>query len=301
MRFLTILILTLMFTLSVRADESFYTYPQNPKKPRNIMGRAILSFVVPGFDQWSEGQVGAGMAYTGLSVLGIGTAIAVRGDLTQSVSSKDDRSRATLLGLQTYQTMGSLSGYHAFRSGVIGRKTLGEYLFLTLEETPGDLAIAPLRFDYLVRPTTFVPLILLGGLIYLDATSGSNHAIPFSTADGVFASGFSYQAGLGEEALFRGVAQPLLMEIATDRRPFAANLVQAAVFGAAHLSSENSLPLIQFLFGLYLGWLTEHNQYTISENIFIHVWWDVLAIGASYAYQQKVNRPIYLPLVQLQF
>lgn len=285
-------------------SSSFYRYPNDPDKRRNPIGRAALSFLVPGFDQWTEDQTGAAIAYSGLSVLGIAMALAAAGDRGQYVTTKDDRARLTLLGAQVYQTMGSLSSFHAFRSAITTRKPSGEYPFLVAEETPGDLCLAPFRLDYLIRPTTFVPILVIGGLVAADVLTGSERAIKFSTADGFFTSAFSYQAGVGEEALFRGVMQPALMETVSDRRAFAANLVQALVFGAAHYSPDhNNLPWPQFLFGLYLGWLTQYREYTLSENIFIHVWWDVIAIGATYALSNKTekNQSVYLPVLNLHF
>ncbi|MBI1859960.1 MAG: CPBP family intramembrane metalloprotease [Deltaproteobacteria bacterium] len=296
----------LLFSLTLSAlclADSFYTYPNEPLRKRNMLGRPWVSFLLPGFDQWVEGQTSAATVYSGLALAGIATVLAVQGDSSQYVTSKDDRARTTILGAQIYQTMGSLSTFHAFRSGLVAARAEGAFPEMASEETPAELLCSPFRIDYFIRPTTFLPLLVVGALVAVDANAGGNNAINFSTADGFFAGAFSYQAGLGEEALFRGVLQPTISEYFTERNALAANFSQALIFAALHYSSQNRLPWPQFLLGFYLGWLTQHNNYTLSENIFLHTWWDVVAIGASYALSQTITRPttFFFPLIETRF
>ncbi len=75
---------------------------------------------------------------------------------------------------------------------------------------------------------------------------------------------------------------------------FWSNTTTAAIFAAAHLNLVR-LPVIQFLAGEYFGYLTQRNEWTLRESIFIHAWYDTLLFTADYLYNSK-NDPAHASL-----
>jgi hypothetical protein len=247
----------------------------------------IGSFVLPGLGQWVRGQNAYGSLYTGIAIAGSSYASVATGDLDKSqtknpeLGDKNIALRKFMLGLQTSQSMGGFSLYHTFRSSVWQRKPYGQYSFLGQGETPLDLVKAPLAFENLTRPSTFIPLgVALGiGLYNANHPITGYHKEKLSGADLAFAGGFSFNAGTHEEAVFRGWLMPLLHE--SGLSPFMANLSQASAFALAHIGS-NPVPLPQLIIGFHLGRVSQARSWTLQESIFIHTWWDVIAFTANY-------------------
>ncbi len=297
-------------------NDGYFGVKRRFEKPRSAFWIPLSCFFVPGLDQWWEGQWYGAIGYTGTAVGGFAFAsyIAAKNGLVTAaeerpegddpaedapkeekkadLDSKNIAVRKVMLGGQLAQWAGGMSTYHAFRTAVRTRKTnLGEYGFLNYEETPWDLMLAPARFDYVIRPSTFIPLAVIGALSYLSL----KQEIPADSdierdavrpADYFFAGAFSYNAGTHEEAVFRGWLQPWLME--QWGSPFWSNATQSTVFAAAHLNT-NPFPIIQLLLGYHLGWVTQKNGYRLGEAIFIHTWWDVVAFVSAYNYKQKAK------------
>lgn len=257
-----------------------------PEK-RGYFWPAFGSFFLPGFDQWRKAQYDAAVTYSGMAAVGIGTALAAVPRNVNSVNpefdSKDDRLRLTQWGLQVYQAAGSLSAYQSFRYAVTTRPE--EFGFLNNDEKIDDVVLAPFRFDFLARPTTFVPLLGAGFLIGLWAADDSVQPQTLTGTDLFFAGTYSYGAGVGEEALFRGWLLPVSMRLIKSE--FWSNMAVAALFAAAHISPRNRVPWPQFIMGWYLGFLSQQRNWTIAESIFVHTWWDVAIFVAGYALENK--------------
>ncbi len=299
-------------------QRSMYNPSRRPDRPRLEILPQIASFILPGFDQWWEGQYIAGAAYSGTATFSVllassgsreiqdardreakaaressGGADANEESQNSELDQKGFTERKVMLALQTYQSMGGLSAYHSFRTSVQTRRPGGQYQFLTKEETPRQILQAPFRFDHLLRQSTIWPLAV-GATIAVLITKATADGIDsgelkdeirrseFTSADGLYAMGFSYNAGTHEEAVFRGWILPVTMEYVGS--PFWSNMITATLFAAAHLGS-NSRPIPQFLLGYYLGWRTQKNDWTISESIFIHTWWDVIAFATAYQFE----------------
>src|SRR6266511_517195 len=86
--------------------------------------------------------------------------------------------------------------------------------------------------------------------------------LPFQTRDGAFVAAFSYNAGVGEEALFRGWLYPMLYQH-LGRRAWLANGLQAGAFGALHAPQAGAFALDIAGSALYEGWLTRRNGWSI--------------------------------------
>lgn len=288
-------------------DRVFDYDPQvEPTRVRNTWWSPMVSLLLPGFDQWWEGQYAAAGVYTGVALGGSALASSAQRGSDQNTAEIDDideftdRQRQLAYGLQLYQTAGSLSAYHSFRTAVETRKNYGQYKFLTTRETSKELILAPFQLEFLTRPSTWVPLLVISGIAYFDLRRDTIKQ-DLVGKDLLFASGISYNAGVGEEALFRGYLMPVMMQ-STDSL-FWSNAITSVLFGAAHYSDANPLPVAQTLMGYYLGWLTQRNQWSLQQSIFLHAWWDVIAISYIIASEGAIEEDaqIQLPLFEATF
>lgn len=293
--------------------ESPFALRYRTHKPRNFWLFPALSFILPGLDQALEGQWGYAAAY-GASVA-TGIAVQVRNfealeelhdsprfrALSRAEQANElkynDTARRFSLGAQLMLASGSFSAYHAFRTAVRSQKPHGRFKFLRHEESPSDVLLAPFRFGYLKRPTTYVPLITITAIWLSRGILPEENFVqrPLTTSDGFYASAHSYLAGTHEEALFRGVLMPALRESFSD--DFWSNTLTSFIFAAAHLGTV-PIPVSQFLLGWHVGQVTQNNGWRIGEAIFIHTWWDVVAflMNYHYRYQEGASQKAYLPL-----
>ncbi len=249
-----------------------------------------------------EGQYGAGAAYSGWALSGIGLTLALDSNPIEAfsfsaINETEERKRFVVLGSLMQLHSGFLSSYHSFRSAVRSRGD--EFDFLKVEETPLQLLAAPFKFTFLRRRTTAIPLMLpLLVLSLAETTIGDEFSL---TGSELFLAGaFSMHAGVAEEAAFRGWLMPLLYH-STDSK-FWSNTLTAAIFAAGHIPSAK-IPIGQFLTGWYWGWLTQRNQWSLSESIFIHFWWDALLLITAFAINEDlaVGNGIRINLLQLHF
>lgn len=73
-------------------------------------------------------------------------------------------------------------------------------------------------------------------------------------------------------------------------------------FAAAHLGPQNRTPYPQFLGGMYFGWVTQRNNWSLKEAIFIHFWWDVIAISdALMRKRRNYETALFLPIYSGSF
>jgi hypothetical protein len=277
----------------------------------SVFWKPFGSFFLPGLGQYMDGHIGYGLLYSGVGLAGMAYAsnVASNNGLTEEaneeltdeekeakekdeelgVDTKDINLRKIMWGQQVYQTAGGFSAYHSFRSTVRSKQRRGEYQFLTQEESPGDLMLAPLRMDFLARKTTWIPLLVgasIAGLVLTSDPGDDLEKTSFTQADAFFTTALSFNAGTHEEAMFRGWLQPWFYE--SWGSEFWANGVQSVIFAAAHLPS-NPTPLPQLILGYHLGYVTNSNNWTLSESVFIHTWWDILAFGTLFHYKRKLE------------
>jgi membrane protease YdiL (CAAX protease family) len=130
-------------------------------------------------------------------------------------------------------------------------------------------------------PSTWIPLMALTALAFFSLQPNSRDLGGFfNSSQPAYIGVTSYQAGLSEEALFRGWIYPLLHQ-ATGERTWLSNSGQSLLFSAAHLGT-NSFPWPQLLLGYYFGWMTSSNHWSIGQATFLHTWWDVIAFSAAF-------------------
>lgn len=289
-----------LFPAHLWATPSYYLRKTEVEDKSEL--RSAVSFLVPGFSQWRDGQQDWAMAYSGTALAG--GVYALVNQLNKSGPTFQGMDRDVALGLQLYQTSGSVSLFHGFRTAIFSEKNRLRYDFLPEDESPIDVVTAPFRFDYLLRPTTLVPLALVSFLFISVVPRSEGKRVDMgllNSSDYAFLGSASYMAGTGEEALFRGTMMPYFQQ--TWKKDWLANVATAGVFALAHvdLSGRNLfIPWPQFLGGLYFGWVTQYRDYHISEAIFLHVWYDVLAFATTFATGDK---SMYIPIysVNLRF
>jgi membrane protease YdiL (CAAX protease family) len=274
----------------------------NLDKPRSVMWPAFFSFFIPGLDQWIENQHHAGFFYSGLGLTGMALANQAWGKIKDDdfyhldPENIEHWHRQYILGSQIYQVAGSFSAYHSFRTAVRTQKKLGKYAFLKKEEHTGEILAAPFKFSYLKRHTTYLPLGGLAVAVAILVSADDEAAGKITLNESLYSGAISYNAGTGEEALFRGWIMPGMRQ--SMKSDFWSNTASAFIFAIAHQSEQLQVPWPQFVMGWYLGWLTQQNDWTLSESVFIHTWWDVIAFSAAYLAQSKTA---YLPLIYAEF
>ena len=280
------------------------------KKRSSVLWFPLLSYVAPGAGQFMNGQTGAGFVYSGIAFAGLGTAASAiielnnyedREERLDEADSFDPIVRRYTWGMKTYDLAGSLSLYHSFHTVKKDRQKEGDFLFLPEDaETTDQLMLAPFEFGFMGRWSTILPLVAGLGLGIISGAHDNYETRRLNSGDILFSSAISYNAGVGEEALFRGWMFPLFVHAYGEENTFWANATQATIFGLAHLSGDNPFPVFQTFAGYYFGWLARKNGYSLREAIFVHTWWDVIVFTAGFTQGDK-KASIYVPIYQTQF
>lgn len=300
---------------------SEYHLIKDPDRPRSVFWAPLGSFVLPGLDQWVEGQYGAAAFYSGTTLASYRVlrdqSVALRHERqrnhyeywTQELQDADnlnnERMRRIQLSSQLAMAMGSFSTYHAFQSAVPTRRALGEYTFIKNPDTLQDIMKAPFEFHFLKRPSTFIPLAIISALnvAIISAPDSGLVRDPLTRSDVFYGTSTSLLAGTHEEALFRGWLLPLTYEQFNHDRLWS-NLSTSLIFALMHMGTVDR-PIPQMLLGYHLGNVTMDNNWSLREAVFIHAWWDILVFSTTYAYheQGKIAKlpPILLPPLAIQF
>lgn len=241
------------------------------------------SLLVPGLGQYLYGAPVSGGGLTATAVGGV--VLYLTGD-TAALRASDlprhsDGQRA-VVGAQLYLTAGGLSAYDAFGRALPALQAKGRYTFLTAHDPTVSLLAAPFDPKFLGRWTTWADLafttIVAAILVESETHPGALYE-PFRLRDGAFAAALSWNAGVGEEALFRGWLYPLFHET-FGRRFWLSNGAQAALFGVLHPQAGRYAVLIG-AWAFYEGWLTRRNGWSIRESVFHHFWYDVVIVTAT--------------------
>lgn len=241
------------------------------------------SLFVPGLGQYIHGAPLMGAGYSASAVAGVlvgetaGTEVLNVQDLP-----RDGADQLAYEGYHVASTAGLLSAWDAFQRSVPAMQAEGNYRFLTERDDAGGLVSAPFDVRFLSRWTTWVHLAytgLVAGLVLGERERSALYE-PFRFRDAAFVAALSFNAGVGEEAAFRGWLFPMFHQL-TGERFWLGNALQAGLFGGAHVPQADEFALVITAWALYEGWLTRRNGWSIRESIFHHFWYDVIIATAT--------------------
>jgi membrane protease YdiL (CAAX protease family) len=230
-------------------------------------------------DWWTAGT------HFGIFAASLGTALYyedkpdfLKDDVRYPDSDREIVNRTTLRADYAWRLATDTAFYSSFAAYRDGRERNNRgYRTPVPTESLSDLAISPFRWEYLSRPTTYIPIAIAavasfgskGGYgIYRqnDVSKGDLHFYNFT------ANEFT---AVGEEAFFRGFANNELSSRWGNRWGLVGS---SALFGVAHTGTGNSANALQAaLAGAYLGWVHQRNDFEIREGVAIHYWWNVIA------------------------
>lgn len=270
----------------------------------------LVSLVLPGFGQYLDGETKTGLLMTGYYLVGSLGYVYYHDkklDLWREANYRNDTPginydliRDAEIASQFLGQMGMFAGelslYDTFRRRVTRYQEYGQYTFLPKAQPVEELLMAPFDFSQFTKPSTYIPLAVGAGLVAAVLSVSKYNRV--TGIDLALTGPISYQAGVGEEAMFRGWMYPVLYE---KTSPWFANAVQSSIFAAAHLSATNKAPVFQFAAGWYLAYLTRSNNFNLSQSIFLHAWWDVFAVLAANSVSRSQAYEIRLPTFSYNF
>ena len=276
--------------------------------------RAAASLIIPGLGQaangdWAEGGVHLGVALVLVNQYDL---LLKRDDYIKPGDRTDNdrniRTNRTTFESEAYGTaLTDLSFYSAYGAYRDARQQIGNRGYATPapQESLAEAAYAPFQWEYLSRPTTWVPvLVALYGAVTPPGAQSYVYAPQGGLTRDEMAAGFAAQyemVAVGEEAFFRGVLNNGLSSSLGETWGLVSS---SAVFGIAHAGvGAQASGLEAGVFGLYLGWLHQRNDYDMREGIAIHFWWDFLT-GIAMLQQRKGqvgDRPVRLGQVTFHF
>ncbi|MBI4502436.1 MAG: CPBP family intramembrane metalloprotease [Gemmatimonadetes bacterium] len=261
-----------------------------------------LSMVFPGIGQYMQSAGGTGLAFTGTAVAGFALVATVdTADLGESVFlPRTVEGQRAYFGLSLMSGAGELSAYDSFRRSLPALKRQNKYQFLGQPEPLGALFSAPFDPRFLGRWTTWLDLAYTGAvaaLVVSVETGPGKRYQPYTFHDAAFGTAVSFQAGVGEEAMFRGWLYPLFHQ-ATRQRFWLSNSIQAGIFGALHLPQAGPLALMIGGWGWYQGWLTRRNNWSIRESVFHHFWYDTAIFAVTFLTDERQPVMITFPTIR---
>jgi len=251
---------------------------------------ALGSLLLPGTGQVLNGDYGQGAAYASLYLVllnqfrqHVNRPDYIPVDQREDLSTNTIRiNRTTVVGDQ--YGVGALdvafySSFAAYRDARARPEYAARYSTPAPQESLQDLALAPFSWEWLRRPTTIAPLLVP---LYLALAPASNDNLVYAPdssieRDELRLRYFAEHAGVavGEEAFFRGF---LNNDASAAFGPYWGLGISSAVFGLSHQGNAGQATALgATLFGAYLGWLQQRNDYAIGQGVAVHFWWNFLA------------------------
>ncbi|HEX7926185.1 MAG TPA: CPBP family intramembrane glutamic endopeptidase [bacterium] len=274
---------------------------------------AVGSALLPGVGQMVNGDFAAGGAQMGLYFV-LARQYLILLDKPDYLEPKDrvdsknffiDINKTTFEADLYGTALTDLTFYSAFAAYRDARQAISNTGYNTPapRESLTDLAIAPYRWEYLQRPTTFIPLLVALYSAVSPATDDRYLYRPDRTItrntlrNGAFVQ--SEMVGVGEEAFFRGFLNNGLSDSLGENWGLATS---SLIFGLAHEGIGSQASIAQAsLFGAYLGWLQQRNNYDIGEGVAIHFWWDFLVMLGMLKERTNKSQEVQLLNVSLRF
>lgn len=248
----------------------------------------VGSLLVPGLGQAANGDYAAGALHLGVfAAAAYGAAhYSAQDDFLEADERYDEDDYREYVNATTlrYDYAARLatdtalySSFAAYRDA--RRRNEGGYWTPVPQESLTDIAVAPFAPEYLLRPTTWVPLAIEAVLL---ATADDAESWGIYRADDVsreelhaFNLISNEMTAVGEEAFFRGF---LNNEFSNNLGAGWGLALSSVVFGLAHTGQgQTATPLAATFAGAYLGWLQQRNGYDLRQGAALHFWFNVLA------------------------
>ena len=243
-----------------------------------------MSLLIPGFGQFLQGDPAAGVVYGGVALGGFTLSKVGDADVFPiDELPRSARDQLAFEGIHLMSTAGALSAWDAFHRAVPALQIESKYEFLGQDEDDlVALLTAPFDTRFLSRWTTWVELAYTAAITTLVLHSRREDVDydSFRAQDALFVTALSVNAGVGEEALFRGWLLPFFHQNFDDRF-WLANAAQAGIFGGLHAPQAKGFAAVIGVWGLFEGWLTRRNGWSVRESIFHHFWYDVAVVTAT--------------------
>src|SRR5262245_53795374 len=243
----------------------------------------LVSAIVPGLGQAIEGDYGTAAAHFGIfaASLSAGLYYERKPDFLSDDVRYDDGNREFInqttlrrdFALRLATDTALYSSFGAYRDA--RARDDRSYRTPAPKESLSDLAIAPFSWEFLSRPTTFIPLALQAwaasrskyGVFRADDVSAQDLHLFNATANEFTA--------IGEEGFFRGFLNNELSSRWGNGWGLAGSSV---LFGVAHTGQGQTANAVEAaVAGAYLGWVQQRNGFQIGEGVAIHYWINVIA------------------------
>lgn len=286
---------------------SAYSVLANPDRPRSDIGIPLVSFILPGFDQWWEGQYGYAATYTGVAIGGYAYSSHVMqaNGLNADGSSKADDDKADDEEEETRASTRRTSPFARPRSGRSSPKVPAA----SAPTIPSGPRCARARRTTSTSSSSTRRRRATSSWRRSSFSSWRGRAPSYRS--GSAPGSCTSTSAPSRRRTWRGPLSPRptpsspaptpTTPAPTKRRCSAAGLCrscastgaatsgptpsQSLLFAAAHLNT-NPQPLPQLLLGYHLGYVAQKNSWRLAEAVFIHVWWDVLAFATIFNYRE---------------
>lgn len=285
--------------------------PSRPAMAADPERAAAASLLIPGLGQGFNGDWLAAGAHLGLYLVfsnqyfeGIKHPDYIpwgdREDTTTHTLRINRQSAVTDLYGAAAGNISLYSSFAAYRDARQMPENLAGYATPPPTESLGDLALAPFRWKYLSRPTTFLPLLIP---LYYALSPATSEQLIFAPDDSISRNelrGIYFitheMVAVGEEAFFRGFLNNGLSDYLG---PGFGLLTSSAIFGVAHTGTGGTADAVSAsLFGGYLGFIQQRNEYRISEGVALHFWWNFIVTLAFLRERQEVNVNLFTYVIR---
>ena len=247
---------------------------------------AFASALVPGLGQATCGNYEEAAAHFGLFAVSLSAAVYYQrkpdflDDNVRYDSANDLEyiNRTTLrrdFALRLAVDTALYSSFSAYRDA----RRLDDRAYRTPapNESLSDLALAPFSWEFLSRPTTFIPLAFQAWAVSRSQGAYGIYRGPDVSARDLHLTNVTANefTAVGEEGFFRG----FINNEFSHRWGNGWGLTWSSLlFGIAHTGQGQTANAVEAsIAGAYLGWIHQRNGFQIGEGVALHYWINVLA------------------------
>lgn len=252
---------------------------------------ALASAIVPGLGQASNGDYEDAAAHFGIFALSLSTALYYerKPDFLSDDVRYDDAGNREYINQTTLRRdfalrlatdtalYSSFAAYRDARQRDEQRRDQRAYRTPAPKESISDLALAPFSWEFLSRPTTFIPLLFQAWAVSRSKNGyGIYRGHDVSAQDlHIYNATANEFTAVGEEGFFRGFVNNEFSDRWGDGWGLAWS---SLLFGVAHTGQGQTADAVQAsIAGAYLGWMQQRNGFEIGEGVALHYWINVLA------------------------